>query len=169
MGNKGVKALAKILVGKSYRENNIENSNEPLAVRQRRKYRAQGGSVDMFKPVHGRVVNDGIVFDESQMVRFERAYSKLAGVGRDGEFAEQNAHQQASAHERRRQERERVDRAIEQREQGTVEDAEPEDQEFFEAEESTPVKERRHSRPVGLEAVNQEYARRKGVNIARVS
>jgi hypothetical protein len=107
----------------------------------------------------------------------------LAGVGRDGEFAEENAHQQERSQERRRQERERVEQAI-AREDGAqangfddveesaregIVDAEPETQEWATAEFNPgPVSSRGGRRPVGLESVNEaneEYRRRRGAKI----
>lgn len=158
-----VKELTKKLVQKP------NTSNEPLAVQQRRKYRNSGGSISGFARINGSAKAGDIA---GTAITAER----LAGIGFDSDtdtdttgFKKSNRDSHAATAERRRQNRQLVNAAIERNGQGTVEDAEPEDQEFFEAEESTPVEERRHSRPVGLEEVNQEYARRRGYQLPRVS
>ena len=145
-----------------------ENTDSP-SVATRRRYRAQGGSVNGFARIVGSAKAGDIA---ATAITAER----LAGVGCDGEtdttgFKAQNRQQRASSEERRKQERVRVDAAIERNAQG--EDSEAETEQHYEAEERSrdiaASGSRGRARAVGLEAVNAEYAKRKGVNIARVS
>lgn len=119
---------------------------------------------------------------------------RLAGVGRDSEtdttgFKEQNRAAHEAAQERRRQERERVDAAKERNgqgqddwedevQQGIGEDAPEETEQAYQAElesERERIAEAQHSsnrgktKPTGLMAVNAEYARRRGAQVATMS